>query len=75
MGQWKHRVKIKEVIENETESVANMGREIATRLNKEDCFQNFLHTKAFNQVTSVNELDALLVKLYDFADRQRIWIE
>lgn len=29
MGDWRHRVKIKEVIENEDIAVAAMGREIA----------------------------------------------
>ena len=75
LGQWRHRVKIKDVIENETNPVTAMGKEIANRLSKEGCFQNFSFRQQFNQVDSEHELDALLEKLYDFADHHRIWIE
>lgn len=55
-------------------SVEKMGKEIASRLQRESCFQDFLFLSEFRTVTTEEDLNEWLERLYDYADVHRIWI-
>lgn len=76
MGNWKYKVSISldDLLENQSTSVEEKGRTIAERLGREACFRSFLHLAEFRSVRNAEELDEWLTRMYDYADRHRIWI-
>ncbi|WP_373230604.1 hypothetical protein [Cohnella sp.] len=76
MGNWKHKVSISldDLLENESTSVEQKGRTIAERLSREVCFRSFPYLAEFRSVQNAEELDEWLTRMYDYADRHRIWI-
>lgn len=76
MGKWNFTVSIglDALLEDASTSVEQKGKEIADKLARETCFRSFTHLAAFRTVRNAEELDDNLVRMYDYADRNRIWI-
>lgn len=76
MGKWNHTVTmdIDGILEDELTSVEQKGQMIAERLGREPCFRSFPHLSGFRLAKDPEELDEWLTRMYDYADRQRIWI-
>lgn len=76
MGNWSHHVSIgiDDILEDESMSVEQKGRMIADRLSREACFRSFPYVANFRTARTADELDQWLERMYDFADRHRIWI-
>lgn len=76
MGNWRHHVSIgiDDILEDESMSVEQKGRMIADRLSREVCFHSFPYVANFRTARTADELDQWLERMYDYADRHRIWI-
>ncbi|THF74368.1 hypothetical protein [Cohnella fermenti] len=76
MGHWRHQVSIgiDDLLEDSRTTVNEKGRILAERLNREACFRSFMHVDRFRSAQDAEELDEVLEQMYDYADRQRIWI-
>lgn len=76
MGKWNHTVTIgiADILEDESTSVEQKGRTIAERLSREACFRSFPHLAEFRSAQDEEDLDEWLERMYDYADRHRIWI-
>ena len=76
MGQWKFTVSIgiEDLLEDASTSVEQKGNRIADKLGREACFRSFAHLAMFRTVRTAEELDDILVRMYDYADHHRIWI-
>lgn len=76
MGNWRHHVSIgiDDILEDESISVEQKGRMIADRLSREVCFHSFPYVANFRTARTADELDQWLERMYDYADRHRIWI-
>lgn len=76
MGNWRYNVSIgmDDLLEDESTTVEQKGRIIAERLGREACFRSFPYTENFRTARTAEELDEWLARMYDYADRSRIWI-
>ncbi len=76
MGIWKVTVSIglEALLEDTSTSVEQKGNRIADMLSREACFRSFSHLAAFRTARNAEELDDNLERMYDYADRNRIWI-
>jgi hypothetical protein len=76
MGNWRYNVSIgiDDILEDESTSVEQKGRAIADRLSREVCFRSFPFIAEIRSARKAAELDEGLEKMYDYADRHRIWI-
>jgi len=83
MGNWIHRVKIKHLLtkNKDRESIQKAMNSIADVLEVEFCFTGFSIDKFRNipegddVFSPIDYANRLLDKLYDYADRKRIWID
>ncbi len=76
MGHWRYQVSIgiDDLLEDRWTTVEEKGRTIAERLSREACFRSFAYLDRFRSARNAEELDEVLEQMYDYADRQRIWI-
>jgi|GEM_PF-3045698 len=79
MGNWKHRVKIKDLLDEDEspEAVSKSLNAIADRLEKSGLFKGFPYIERMRTETDINLANDLLSHMYDYADGpyRRIWIE
>ncbi|MBW4081287.1 hypothetical protein [Paenibacillus sp. S150] len=76
MGRWRYTVTLglESLLDDESTTVEQKGWMIAERLDREACFHSFPERAAFRMVRDTDKLDQLLARMYDYADRYRIWI-
>ena len=81
---WKNKVKIKDLLteEEDYESVKRSMAAIADVLYKTPCFAGFKEKNKFREIPEGNEIlgpvdfaNKLMDRLYDYADKNSIWIE
>jgi len=77
---WRHKIKIKHLFttNEDPESVDKSMREIAAVIESHHWFAAFDATDFYNCLEDDNPLEfanLLLEDLYDYADREKIWIE
>jgi hypothetical protein len=65
---------LEDLLDDRSISVEQKGWIIAERLSSEACFRSFPHLAAFRSAQRAEELDEGLARMYDYADRHRIWI-
>lgn len=84
MSNWKHKVKIKHLLDEKEdhESVQANMTAIADELRKHPCFREFGYFDNFRNIPAgdavispVSYANRLLELMYNYADRNRIWIE
>lgn len=83
MANWKYRVRIKHLLteEEDFESVQRSMNAIADIIEKEACFEDFDYSR-FRKIPEGDEVvgpvdyaNRLIERMYNYADRRRIWIE
>ena len=81
--KWLHKVKIKYLFteDEDHETIQKVMNTIADVLEREPCFKKF-NAKSFRKIPKGNSdfsacdyANRRLVRMWDFADRHRIWIE
>lgn len=84
MANWKHKVKIRDLLTEmeDYESIQKSMIAIAKVLGKEPCFNGFNDLRKFKKIPKGNDIlgpvdygNKLLDRMYDYADKNRIWIE
>lgn len=83
MTKWTHTVKIRHFFthEEDYESIKQSMKNIADEVKKHDCFKYFSVSEFYkipkgdNIFKPVDYANALISRLYDYADANRIWID
>jgi NAD-dependent dihydropyrimidine dehydrogenase PreA subunit len=75
--QWKHKVKIRHLFtEEETSEAVNQSMTaVGNVLRADTWFKNFEHLDRFFEVDDLDEANDLLGLMYDYCDRNAIWVE
>lgn len=83
MTNWKYRVKLKHLLteKEDLQSIQDSMNKIADILEKEPCFEDFDYSRFRNIpegdeiVGPVHYANRLIERMYNYADRWKIWIE